>query len=84
MDRADIANNLIEIDRKEDFENREWTSLLRMKEVGIKFGTAKNEPFTGRQRRHINQHRTGTISHSLGIKEDISTSIEWELLVILL
>jgi hypothetical protein len=33
-----------------------------MKEMGIKIDTAKNEPFTGHQRRHINQHRMGTIS----------------------
>jgi hypothetical protein len=26
-----------------------------MKEMGIQIGTAKNEPFTERQRRHINQ-----------------------------
>jgi hypothetical protein len=54
----------MEIGRKEDLENRESTSLLRMKEMGIKIGTAKNEPFTGHQRKHINQLRTGTISHS--------------------
>jgi hypothetical protein len=53
-----------------------------MKEMGINIGTAKNERLTGRQRRHINQRRTGTISHSLGVKEDISTSVERELLAI--
>jgi hypothetical protein len=62
MDRTDIVNNLIQIGRKKDFENRESTSLLLIKEVGIKIGTAKNEPpFTERIRRHINQQRMGTI-----------------------
>jgi hypothetical protein len=65
MDHAYIVNNLTDIDRKEDFENMESTSLLRMKEIGVKIGTAKNELFIGRQRRHINQHRKGTISHRL-------------------
>jgi hypothetical protein len=32
MDCADIVNNLMEIGRKEDFEKRESTSLLRMKD----------------------------------------------------
>jgi hypothetical protein len=49
MDYADIVNYLIEIGRKEDFENRESTLLLRMKEMGIKIGTGKNETFTGHQ-----------------------------------
>jgi hypothetical protein len=31
MDRVDIVNNLIETGRNETFENRESTSLLRMK-----------------------------------------------------
>jgi hypothetical protein len=39
---------------KEDFENRESTSLLRMKEMGIQIGTAKNETFTGHKRRLFN------------------------------
>jgi hypothetical protein len=47
-----------------------------MKEIGVKIGTAKNEPFTGRQRGHINQRRKGTISHSTlmdVLREDLST-----------
>jgi hypothetical protein len=43
MDRADIVYNLMEIGRKEDFENRESALLLWMKEMGIKIGTARNE-----------------------------------------
>jgi hypothetical protein len=62
MDRADIVNNIMEIGRKE--ENTESTSLLQMKEMGINIGTARNEPFTGRQIRHVNQHGTGTIRFS--------------------
>jgi hypothetical protein len=57
MDRADTVNNLIEIGRKKDFEKRESTSLLRIKEMGIKLAQQ-------------------IMSHSLGVKENMSTSIE--------
>jgi hypothetical protein len=39
----DIVNNLRQIGRKEAFENRESTSLLRMKKMGIKIGAVKNK-----------------------------------------
>jgi hypothetical protein len=42
----------------------ELTSLLQMKEMGIKIGTAQNEPFTGRKRGLVTQHRAETISYS--------------------
>jgi hypothetical protein len=47
MDSADIINNLIDIGKKEDFENR-VDIIARMKEMEITIGPAKNEPFTGR------------------------------------
>jgi hypothetical protein len=47
IDRPDIVNNIRDIGRKEDFENRGSTSLLRMKEMGSKIDTAKSELSTG-------------------------------------
>jgi hypothetical protein len=64
MNRAEIVNNLKEIDRMEHFDNRELTSLLYIKEMEIKTGAPKNVSLTGCKRRYITQHRRVTISHS--------------------
>ena len=61
MDRADIANALRELCRVEDFEGSESTSLVRMRELGVKIAMARNEKYT-RNRHLVNQHRTGTIT----------------------
>jgi hypothetical protein len=61
MDHADIANAFRELYRVEDFEVSESTLLVRMRELGVKIGMARNEKYT-RNRGLVNQHRTGTIS----------------------
>jgi hypothetical protein len=58
---ADIIA-LREICKGEDFEGSESTSLVRMNELGVKTGMAKNETYTRNMRGLVNQHRTGTIS----------------------
>jgi hypothetical protein len=64
MELVDIVNDPREISMEEQFVNRESASLLRMKEIEKTIGTSKNQTFPGRQRRHINKHRAGTIRHS--------------------
>jgi hypothetical protein len=61
MDRAEIVNAFRELCRVEDFEGSESTSLVRMRELGVKIGMARNEKYT-RNRGLVNQHRTGNIS----------------------
>jgi hypothetical protein len=61
MDRAGIVNALRELCRVEDFKGIELTSVLRIIELGVKIGTARNEKYT-RNRGLVNQHRTGTTS----------------------
>ena len=64
MDRADIINAIREIGRTEDFHGCASASLSRLREMGVKIGTARFETFSGHIRSRINQHRTGTISRS--------------------
>jgi DNA-directed RNA polymerase beta' subunit len=52
---------LRELCRKEDFEGNKSPSLVRMSELGVKIGKARNEKYT-RNRGLVNEHRTGTIS----------------------
>jgi hypothetical protein len=76
MDCADIVNYLRDIGRKEDFENRESTTLLKMKEVGIKISIAINKTFTNRKRTLVNRHRKLTYSHLTlmdNLHDDLST-----------
>jgi hypothetical protein len=61
VDRADFVNALRELCRVENFEGSESTSLVRMRELEAKTGTARNEKYT-RKRGLVNQSRTGTIS----------------------
>jgi hypothetical protein len=51
MHHPAIVNNLREASRKKDSELTLF--LLRMKEMGMKIGKAKNETFTGRPRQSV-------------------------------
>jgi hypothetical protein len=61
MDRDAIANVLRELCRVVDFKGSESALLVRMIELGVKIGTARNEKYT-RNRGLVNQHKTGTNS----------------------
>src|SRR5579871_210916 len=64
MDRADIINALRESFRAKEFDGCVSTSVIRMRECGLRVGTARRENFRRRLKAMINQHRTGTISHA--------------------
>jgi hypothetical protein len=59
MDRADILNALREVGRVRDSEDaNESATLTWLKELQIKRGVARQEYYTGNQRRLVHQHRT--------------------------
>ena len=64
MDRGDVINALRESIRSEEFDDCGSTSVTRMREGGIKVGTARGEHYRKRLKSMINQHRTGTISRA--------------------
>ena len=67
MDQADIINSLRERGRVHDSRNSgESTTLTRLQELKVKCGVARQERYAGRQRRIVNQQRTGVVSrHTL-------------------
>ena len=62
MDRADIINALSDSARLKDLQENKSQSLSRLREMGVKIGTARNEKFNKYTKRLINQHRIGTVS----------------------
>ena len=64
MDRADISNALRESFRAKEFDGCVSTSVIRMRDCGLKVGTARREHFRKRLKSMINQHRTSTISRA--------------------
>jgi hypothetical protein len=62
MDCTDIVNACRERKRGEDIEGSDSSSLVRMRELGVKINTARHEKYARNMRGLVNQHRTGTIS----------------------
>ena len=62
MDKVDIINAIMEVGKVQDFDQNENMSLLRMKELGLKKGIARNDIHQGRTRGLVNQYRTGVVS----------------------
>jgi hypothetical protein len=62
MDRADMVNALRELCRVKDLKDSKSTSLVRMRELGVKVSMARHEKYTRNMRGLTSQHRTGTIS----------------------
>jgi hypothetical protein len=48
---------------KQFIKGQESMSMTRLLEHQVKIGVAKEEHFLGRQRRIVNQHRTGVVGH---------------------
>jgi hypothetical protein len=57
----ELFNSSDKLCRVEVFGGSESTSLVRMRELGVKIGMVRNKKYT-RNRRLVNQHRTGTFS----------------------
>ena len=73
MDRADIVNAVKDIFRTEESkEEGNSYSCTRMKMMEVKKGSARLERLCGKQRRLMNQHRTGTIS-----RYSLAEILEW-------
>jgi ribonuclease HI len=64
MDRGDILNAVKESARREDFGDVDAPAITRMQDMGLKVGVARKESHTRPGKSTINQHRTGTISHT--------------------
>jgi hypothetical protein len=63
MNRTDIFNVLRDDYRTSEAANdSEYTTMIILNELHVKAGSAKQQQYTGRQRRIINQHNTGTVS----------------------
>ncbi len=60
MDRADIITAIKEKFKKD--EDCQSETMCRLQELGIKRGIATKEHLSGKSRRFVNQHRTGTVS----------------------
>ena len=63
MDRSDILNALKDEGRvNEGGDDCDSATMARLYELRIERGLVRRERYRGRQRRLVNQHRTGTIS----------------------
>jgi glyoxylase-like metal-dependent hydrolase (beta-lactamase superfamily II) len=63
MDRSDILHAIKEASRENDSpKDIESVSLTRLYEHQVERGVAREERFSGSQRRIVNQHRTGVVS----------------------
>jgi hypothetical protein len=64
MDRSDILRAIKEAGRENDSsKDIESVSMTRLHEHQVKRGVAREERFSGSQRRIVNQHTTGVVSH---------------------
>uniref|UniRef100_A0A0B7BM96 Uncharacterized protein n=1 Tax=Arion vulgaris TaxID=1028688 RepID=A0A0B7BM96_9EUPU len=63
LDRADILNDLIECDCKENFHLIQLTSTARLPKAWMEEWSGQKEQHNMRMSRLINQHRNGTVSH---------------------
>jgi hypothetical protein len=62
MERWDIMHAICEASRENDSSNDiESLSMNRLFEHHVRRGTAREESFSGSQRRIVNQHRTGVV-----------------------
>src|SRR5579871_784713 len=64
MDRGDIDNALRESFRAKEFNGCVSTAVGRMREGGLKVGTARRETLHKHLKSMVNQQRTGTISRA--------------------
>jgi hypothetical protein len=63
MDRTDILNVLMDKYRISEAANHsESTTMIRLNELHVKVGSARQQQYDGKQRRIVNQYNTGTVS----------------------
>jgi hypothetical protein len=65
---ADVDNTIEDMDKVEDFGSNESTSLVRMRELGVKISLARHEKFTSKWRscqRTQNWHSQRTLMYML-------------------
>jgi hypothetical protein len=64
LDRSNILHAIRDVGRSNDFStDKESVTMTRLHEHKVKKGVEREEHFSSNQKRIVNQHRTGVVSH---------------------